>query len=164
MNSQLQHLYNTIDLEVGNDMNWNGILSAILEFFDCTAGSIHTLDRTNNTLHLKAHQGIPDFLLPKMAIIPVGKGMAGVAAERLEAVQMCNLQTDDTGIARPSAKETKVEGAMTAPMLYQEKLYGTLGIAKSTAYDFTEEETIALLEIGAYLVKKAEDQFSMAKA
>ncbi len=80
--------------------------------------------------------------------------MAGVAAQRLEPVQICNLQTDDSGIARPSAKDTKVEGAMTAPMLYEGKLYGTLGIAKSEPYDFTDEETAALMEVGGELLKK----------
>ena len=154
MTTQLQPIFNTIDLEVDHQVNWNTILSAILTVFDCTTGSIHILDPADNTLHLKAHQGIPDFLLPKMSVIPIGKGMAGVAAERLEPVQICNLQTDDSGVARPSAKDTKVEGALSAPMLYQGKLYGTLGIAKPIPYDFTEEETDSLMKIGAYLANK----------
>lgn len=154
MKSKQEHIYRIIEQENGPGFNWNNILTEILQAFDCSAGSIHILEPSDNTLHIKAHLGIPAFLLPKMTVIPVGKGMAGVAAQRREPVQMCNLQTDDSGVARPSAKETKVEGAMTAPMLYQGKLYGTLGIAKSVPYDFTEEETNAIMEIGSYLAQK----------
>lgn len=157
MATRAQHFFQIIDQENDQQLNWSHILSELLKSFDCSAGSIHILDPDDNTLHLKAHEGIPDFLLPKMSVIPVGKGMAGIAAMRLEPVQMCNLQTDESGVARPSAKETKVEGAMTAPMLYKGKLYGTLGIAKSVPYEFTEAETDTLLQIGSYLGQKIKE-------
>ncbi len=154
MTAQTQHIVKIIDQENPNQLNWDNILTKILKSFDCTTGSIHVLNQETNVLHIKAHKGIPEFLLPKMTIVPVGKGMAGVAAERMEPVQICNLQTDDSGIARPSAKDTKVEGAITAPLIFNGKLYGTLGIAKSVPYDFTEEETESLMKIGEVLAQK----------
>ncbi|GAA4447390.1 hypothetical protein GCM10023189_03730 [Nibrella saemangeumensis] len=135
-------------------IEWNQLLSKILTAFDCTTGTIHTLDPDTNLLHLKAQQGIPEFLLPKMTVIPVGKGMAGVAAERRQPVQICNLQTDESGVARPSARDTKVEGSMTAPLMLDGELYGTLGIAKPVPYDFTEEETNTLMQIGEAISRK----------
>jgi putative methionine-R-sulfoxide reductase with GAF domain len=87
-------------------------------------------------------------LLPKVSEIPIGKGMAGIAAERREPVEMCNLQTDESGVARPAAKETKVEGSIVVPMLLNQTLYGTLGIAKPVPYDFTKDEVNDLLKIG----------------
>ena len=54
--------------------------------------------------------------------------------------EICNLQTDDSGVARPAARETKVEGSIAVPMLLNGTLYGTFGIAKPVAYDFTKEE------------------------
>lgn len=75
--------------------------------------------------------------------------MAGIAAQRREPVEMCNLQTDNSGVARPAAKETKVEGSIAVPMLLDEELYGVLGIAKPVPYDFTETEINGLMEIGA---------------
>ena len=83
-----------------------------------------------------------------MAEIPVGKGMAGIAAERREPVEMYNLQTDGRGIVRPAAKETKVEDSIAVPMLLKGELWGTLGIAKPVPYDFTEEEKKSLMMIG----------------
>jgi L-methionine (R)-S-oxide reductase len=105
-------------------------------------------------LELKAQKGIPDFLMPKVSAIPIGKGMAGIAAERMEPVEMCNLQTDASGVARPAAKETKVEGSLAAPLIRNDKLYGTIGIAKPVPYDFTEEEISVLMAIGEAICKK----------
>lgn len=128
--------------------DWKTLLSEIIKEFDCSTGTIHTMDSATGLLILQAHQGIPEFLLPKMLEIPVGKGMAGIAAERKQAVEMCNLQTDDSGVARPAARDTKVEGSIAVPMMLGGKVYGTLGIAKPVPYDFTEKETASLLEIG----------------
>ncbi|GAB3830376.1 GAF domain-containing protein [Pontibacter rugosus] len=131
-----------------NSVSWQELLSDIIVTFDCSTGTIHTLDKSTGLLALQAQQGIPEFLLPKMERIPIGKGMAGIAAERKQPVEMCNLQTDDSGVARPAAKETKVEGSIAVPMLLDGELYGTLGIAKPVPYDFTEEETSNLMKIG----------------
>ena len=86
-----------------------------------------------------------------MDVIPVGKGMAGIAAERKQPVQVCNLQTDDSGVARPSAKLTQMEGSLAAPMLVDGDVRGVLGIAKPTAYDFSDAETDLLMAVGALL-------------
>ena len=74
--------------------------------------------------------------------------MAGIAAERREAVQLCNLQTDESGVARPAARDTKVEGSIALPLLLNGELHGTLGIAKPVPYDFTDEEVAALMQLG----------------
>ncbi|MGB5270308.1 MAG: GAF domain-containing protein [Maribacter sp.] len=129
-------------------INWQQVLTEIISCFDCTTGTIHFLDKATSILKLQAQQGIPAFLIPKIAEIPMGKGMAGIAAERLEPVEICNLQTDDSGVARPAARETKVEGSIAVPMLLNGTLYGTFGIAKPIPYDFTKEEISELLAIG----------------
>ncbi|WP_324026609.1 GAF domain-containing protein [Maribacter sp. BPC-D8] len=133
--------------------NWDSLLKIILEHFDCSTGTLHFLDK-DALLQLQSQVGIPEFLIPKLSTIPIGKGMAGIAAERRKPVEMCNLQTDDSGVARPSAKDTKVEGSLAAPLLYNEKLYGTIGIAKPVPYDFTVPEIDLLMEIGELISKK----------
>ena len=133
--------------------NWDSLLKTVIEHFDCSTGTLHFLDK-NDLLQLQSQVGIPEFLIPKLSTIPIGKGMAGIAAERRKPVEMCNLQTDDSGVARPSAKDTKVEGSLAAPLLYNEKLYGTIGIAKPVPYDFTAPEMDLLMEIGELISKK----------
>ncbi len=139
-------------------IDWSQLLIKIIGAFECTTGTIHTLDSETQLLNLRAQVGIPEFLLPKMSQIPIGKGMAGIAAERREPVEMCNLQTDESGVARPSAKETKVEGSLAAPMLLDGKLHGVLGIAKPVPYDFTEGEISDLMKIGEEISLRLESK------
>ena len=153
-------------------VDWQQVLSDSIACFDCSTGTLHFLETgvaadnsltaksskmngaaedgspADSMLHLKAQVGIPEFLLPKVSQIPIGKGMAGIAAERREPVEMCNLQTDTSGVARPAAKETKVEGSIAVPLMLGGFLYGTLGIAKPVPYEFTEEERDELMGIG----------------
>ena len=142
-----------IDNTISNLLNepivdWQQVLIEVISYYKCATGTLHFLEVSTDLLQIEAHQGIPEFLLPKLSTIPIGKGMAGIAAERREAVEMCNLQTDTSGVARPAAKETKVEGSIAAPMIYEGVLYGTIGIAKPVSYDFTLEERNGLLKIG----------------
>ena len=155
MNPKNESVVSQISLLLNSpNINWQNVLSEIISGFDCTTGTIHFLDATTGLLQLQAHQGIPEFLIPKLTEIPIGKGMAGIAAERREPVEMCNLQTDTSGVARPAAKETKVEGSIAVPMLFKGTLFGTLGIAKPVPYDFTEEEVSDLLRIGELMSQK----------
>ncbi len=137
-----------------NPIDWQSVLEETIQHFDCSTGTLHFLKPDTSILELKAQKGIPDFLISKVSAIPIGKGMAGIAAERMKPVEMCNLQTDESGVARPAAKETKVEGSLAAPLIHEEKLYGTIGIAKPVPYDFTEEEIASLMQIGDAICRK----------
>ena len=78
--------------------DWSSVLAHVAKGFDCATGTIHRTDPATGLLRLVAHQGIPPqvlpMLLPKIDAIPFGKGIAGCAAERKDAVQLCNLQED----------------------------------------------------------------------
>ncbi len=124
------------------------ILDRTLTRFDCVTGSIHLLSKADNMLELLAQRGIPEAILDRVRHIPIGKGMAGIAAERLAPVQVCNLQTDDSGVAKPGAKMTEMKGSIAAPMFAGNELRGTIGVAKPQEYEFTPQEQTLLLEIG----------------
>jgi len=111
-------------------------------------GTIHGFDEKTGMLKLISHKGIPVFILDKVRLIPIGKGMAGIAALRKEPVQVCNLQKDESGVVKPSAKETKVEGSITVPLLTEGNLRGTLGIAKPVVYEFSKDEIDFLMKLG----------------
>jgi putative methionine-R-sulfoxide reductase with GAF domain len=127
---------------------WPPLLDAVLAAFDCSTGTIHTLDPDSGKLALAAQRGIPGELMPMITSIPIGKGIAGAAAERREAVQLCNLQTDDSGVARPDAKKTQVSGSIAIPLLSGDELKGTLGIGKFIPYEFTADDIASLWQIG----------------
>src|SRR5690242_18400648 len=128
-------------------------LTSIINHFGAESGTIHLLDGT--TLSLKAmHGNFPPPVMDAIRTIPIGKGMAGLAAQRREPVTACNLQTDTTGDVRPGAKATGMEGAIVVPMVAKDgTLKGTLGIANRAARTWTKEESDALLECGRALAQ-----------
>jgi putative methionine-R-sulfoxide reductase with GAF domain len=95
-------------------------------------------------LRLLAQRGIPDTIRDRVEVIPIGKGMAGLAAERRQPVQVCNLQTDTSGVAKPGARETRMEGAIAVPMLAAGTVCGVLGVAKPVVHEFSAAETALL--------------------
>lgn len=133
------------------DPAMESVLVRLLEAYQCPVGTIHTVDTSTGMLKIRARRGIPDSILEKVRMIPIGKGMAGIAAERKQPVQVCNLQTDASGVAKPGAKDTRMEGSISVPMLLDGKLYGTLGVAKPVPYEFSEEESGTLMDAGALI-------------
>lgn len=124
-------------------------LAATVAHFGCQAGTVHLL--RDGMLRLAAHENIPPPVVQIIGTVPVGKGIAGLAAERREPVTICNLQTDTSGQVRPGAKATGMEGSLAVPMLAGGELRGVLGIAKAEAYDWSEEETGLVLAIATRL-------------
>ncbi len=128
---------------------WQSTLDLILAEFKCPVGTIHHMEASSGLLHLIVRRGIPDAILDRVNRIPIGKGMAGLAAERRECVEVCNLQTDTSGDSKPGAKMTGMEGSIAVPMVINGRVVGVLGVAKPTAYTFTDGERQELLAIAA---------------
>ncbi|MGA2029161.1 MAG: GAF domain-containing protein [Verrucomicrobiota bacterium] len=124
------------------------ILRETLAQFHSETGTIHRLHEPTQLLRLIAQVGLPPQLLDMVTIIPVGKGIAGQVVAQNKPVSICNLQTDSSGVAKPSAKQTGVGGALCVPIRHNEKIVGTLGIGTVRQYEYTPEETRALEDIG----------------
>jgi L-methionine (R)-S-oxide reductase len=128
--------------------NLDQVLRLTIEHLRADTGTIHLLEG-DGVLHLKAASaGIPEPVLKAVELVPIGKGLAGLAVERKEPVSVCNLQTDSSGNARPGAKATGMEGAIVVPILKGKQAVGALGIANRAARTFTPEETAQLTEVG----------------
>ena len=139
--------------------DWHAVLVQVLENFQCITGTLHRTDPSTGLLVLMAHHGIPPqvlpMLLPKIDNIPFGKGIAGCAAQRKEAVQLCNLQEDLGGVAKPDARKTNVQGALAVPMVGSDgKVVGVLGIGKMQPYEFNDTEVADLNAVAALIAPK----------
>ena len=129
------------------------VLGLVLEEFRAETGTLHRLGE-DGMLHLEAYAGgLPEQLLPVIQTIPVGKGIAGLTVERNEPVDMCNLQTDTSGDARPGAKTTGARGSLCVPLSRDGRAIGALGIATAQERAFSEEETETLLAVGRILAE-----------
>jgi GAF domain-containing protein len=123
------------------------VLAATISHFGCQAGTVHLL--RGGVLKLVAHKNLPPAIVAIVETVPVGKGIAGLAAERREPITICNLQTDTSGQARPGARATGMEGSLAVPMIVEGELRGVVGIAKAAAHEWSAEETALLAAIGA---------------
>lgn len=134
--------------------NLSEVLRVIMEHYRADTGTIHLLE-PDGVLHLKAASaGIPVPVLDAVQLVPIGKGMAGLAVERKEPVTVCNLQTDATGDARPGAKATGMEGALVVPILSGQDAVGALGIANRVERIFSSQETAELIQLGRAIAKR----------
>ncbi|MFT5292561.1 MAG: L-methionine (R)-S-oxide reductase, partial [Planctomycetota bacterium] len=126
-------------------------LGMVMQHFEADGGTIHLLGEDGN-LHLKANlPEMPPDLLKIISIIPVGKGMAGLAVQRGVPVQSCNIQTDDTGDVKPGAKKTGLQGSTCVPILRGERAVGALGVGTVAEHTYTDEENELLMEMGRQL-------------
>jgi len=126
-------------------------LEAIAGAFAARTATLHVADVEQRRLHMIAQRGIPDHIAAITREIPFGKGMAGICAERLAPVEVCNVQTDASGQSRPGAKETGVAGAIVIPVLENGRLVGTLGVGKSEEHEYSDAEKKALESVAARL-------------
>ena len=132
-------------------MDWNSLLETLLKNFGCQTGTIHQAVGEARLLTLVCQIGVPEFLIEKIAAIPFGKGIAGVAAERKGPVELCNLQQDLGGVANVDARQTGVSGSLAVPIISAAsgEVIGTLGIGKFAPYEFTTEEKQRLMDYAA---------------
>ena len=150
----------TVDRDLVNDVTaafedggWDRALARVLQYFRADSGTIHVLE-ADGVLHLAAASaGIPPIVLDTVREVPVGKGMAGLAVERRQPVNACNIQTDASGDVRPGARATGLQGSIVVPMLRGEEAVGALGIANHREREFTDDEAALLLDIGRALAR-----------
>ena len=124
----------------------------LAEQFQARSCTFHRAIEDNTFLELVAQTGLPPHIAELSTRIPFGKGMAGICAQRREPVTMCNLQTDDSGVARPAARDTRVEGAVVVPLLIDGRVAATLGIGKGEEYDYSDDALQALEKCAAVLM------------
>jgi putative methionine-R-sulfoxide reductase with GAF domain len=137
--------------------DWQGHLEDALAEFAGDSGTLHLLagsvDDPDATLVLMAHVGMPDGLMGAIRSIPVGKGLAGLAAQRDCPVDSCNIQVDDTGDVRPGARATALQGAIAVPMRRPGgAVGGVLGIGQREDRQWSAEETEKILRFAAALL------------
>jgi len=126
-------------------------LESIVRAFGADTGSIHLLE--DGILKLKAQVGLPPRVAEIVALVPIGKGMAGLAFERNAPVSTCNIQTDDSGDVKSGARATGVNGAIVVPIRDSEgHARGALGIGVHREYEYSEDETARLMVQAAKLI------------
>lgn len=123
----------------GDTSHLSGWLSRFLERNGGVAGTVHF--QANQELQLVASVNIPLNVQELTVRIPKGKGMAGLAWERGEPVQTCNLKTDSSGDVRPGARAVDAQGAVALPVRAKNgEIRAVVGIAFADERELHQEE------------------------
>jgi L-methionine (R)-S-oxide reductase len=111
-------------------------LRQILAEVNATSGTVHIHE--NDGLRLAAAVNIPPPVQQIVQWVPNGKGMAGLALQRREPIQTCNLQEDRSGAVKPGAKAVNAQAAIAIPVQDPTgKVLSVVGIAFQDEREFT---------------------------
>ncbi|ULR50476.1 GAF domain-containing protein [Streptomyces deccanensis] len=116
------------------------------------AGSVHLSEPAEEgEIVLVAAYNLPVSVRNGTAVIPIGKGMAGTAAQRREPVAVPDFQTDTTGVAVRAGRAAGSLGSLTLPVFdpADETLVAVVGLGFTERRDFTPEETAKYAEDAA---------------
>jgi hypothetical protein len=107
------------------------------------SGTVHLND--NGTLKLASAVNIPEKVRQIVAVVPNGKGMAGLALQRGEPIHTCNLKEDASGSVKPGAKAVDAQAAVAIPVRDQQgAIHAVVGIAFREAREWSEEQLRAI--------------------
>ncbi|QFQ97039.1 GAF domain-containing protein [Streptomyces phaeolivaceus] len=107
-------------------------------------GSVHLSEPAEEgEIVLVASYNLPVSVRNGTAVIPIGKGMAGTAARRREAVAIRDFQADTTGVAVRAGRAAGAKGSLTVPVFAatdDTHLVAVIGLGFPEVHDFTPED------------------------
>ncbi|QYX80188.1 GAF domain-containing protein [Streptomyces akebiae] len=119
-------------------------LAEFVERHGGLVGSVHLFEPAQEgEIVLVAAHNLPAAVVNGAAVVVVGKGMAGVTAERREPIGISDLQTDTSGVARPPARASHAKGSLTLPVFAPDdptRLVAVVGLGFAEPREFTDEE------------------------
>src|SRR5215831_10223499 len=125
-------------------------LVGFLSDMGAAAGTVHL--HTGDGLRLAAAVNIPPPVQQAVEWVPSGKGMAGLALERGEPIQTCNLQEDRSGAVKPGAKAVNAQAAVAMPVRSGARIAAVVGIAFAGEREIAGEELADLERAAAGIV------------
>jgi len=154
MNELAQQISNALKTGGSRESILEQVVRMTLKDFNSETGTIHRLDAEKQLLQLVAQAGLPPHMLEIVKTIPVGKGIAGETVAKNRPVTICNLQTDNSGVAKPGAKQTGVGGALCVPIQVSGKIVGAFGIGTMREHEYSAAEINRLLDVSKLIGKQ----------
>ncbi|MEW2400480.1 GAF domain-containing protein [Streptomyces sp. NPDC046862] len=135
-------------------------LSEFVERHSGFVGSVHLAEPAEEgEIVLVAAHNLPPSVVNGAAVVVIGKGMAGVTAERKAPIGITDLQTDNSGVARPPARVSGSKGSVTLPVFAPDdptRIVAVVGLGFPEPREFTEEEIARYKEDAATVLTAAQ--------
>lgn len=125
-------------------------LEGYLKEHDAVSGTVHV--HLRERLELAAAVRIPIQVRQAVRKVPRGKGMAGLALERNEPVQTCNLQEGTSPDVKPGAAAVDARGAVALPVRDKAgEVRAVVGLAFADERELSESDLAELIESASSL-------------
>ncbi len=122
------------------------LLDRSLAAMQCDMGCIHTLDESQQILHMDAHQGLPPGLIKESESVPIGDYLVGEIIKQSKPLLVSNLQQDPR--TPPTALKYGLLSYIGVPMRTRDQILGVLSLFGKKKEQFNTEELILLGTIG----------------
>jgi transcriptional regulator with GAF, ATPase, and Fis domain len=127
---------------------FQAITSTCLEIFDCHQSSLMLLNTETNMLEMKAATGHLNREKLYKIQQPLGQGIAGYVAERMEPV-ILGKNVDPAKYPGLQTQAMKLSAAMVVPIVVRDELVGVLNISSRAPDTVYVEEDLRALEVFA---------------
>jgi len=128
----------------------DAFLAEFLRTHGGVAGSVHRM--VAGALALGASVNLPPPVVAAVRHVPIGRGMAGQAAESKRPFQTCNLKADPSATVRPGARLVAAQAAVALPVLDGAgAVRAVVGIAFTREGELADAEVTRLSEAAARL-------------
>ncbi|MEU1345174.1 GAF domain-containing protein [Streptomyces sp. NPDC090075] len=119
-------------------------LAAFVERQGGFLGSVHLAGLVRDgEIALVAAHNLPPAVQNGTSVIPFGKGMAGTALQRREAVAIDDFQNDPTGVAVKAGRAAGARGSLTLPVFDPDdgtRVLAVVGLGFDEIRAFTDDE------------------------
>ncbi len=116
----------------------NNVLERLLSVLGVTAGQIHLLNETAQTLDLATQHGVPDRYVPHMKTITLGASLTGNVAQTGESIVLSHGAAVDPRVSLDSTFESGIEALAIVPIRARERLLGTLSVGSFHFHSFSD--------------------------
>jgi GAF domain-containing protein/anti-sigma regulatory factor (Ser/Thr protein kinase) len=133
------------------------LLTRVREVLGTDTAAVYRLDDEEQMLVAHAAQGLEEDV-ERGVRVPMGRGFAGVVAERREPVRSSEL--GELRLVSPLMREKGIVSLLGVPLIVEERLLGVLHVGSRASREFTGDD-VALLELAAERLAVAMDHSRM---
>lgn len=140
------------------------ILEVIVGEFDTEFGSLMLFNAEKKVLKLYAatsqlESAIKYFDDSSQILIPLGKGIAGLAAAKKESILIPDTEKDERFVSRSSGR--LIRSLLCVPLIYRDKIQGVVNLSSPIKCAFTEKDERIMKIVGDQAALAIENAFLM---
>jgi len=143
---------NRIAATVSRSLNLDTILRSslekVLEVLELKVGAVFLSDESNSELNMMVHQGLPDFVVEQLQVIPVGESCPGMVAQIGEPLLVGDLSRAKHSLG-PIEKYPEFKSLVGVPLVSKGKVRGVLCLISRKLNRFGTQDLNLLVTIGS---------------